>query len=64
MCIYQDLKDIRKKWNLDGYALAQILNVEYRALNDWENNRGNPDTRTLIRWADALGCNLKLEFRK
>lgn len=64
MSIYAELKEIRKKWNLDRYALAQILKVDQQTIQRWEDNVSQPTADMLIKWADSLGCNIKLEFRK
>lgn len=64
MCIFNELRTIRNRWNLSTYDLEEMLELDKGRISHWENGTEIPGTKMLIRWADALGCNIKLEFRK
>lgn len=60
----EELRDIRKKWGLTRADLAEILAVSEATVMNWELCRCDIGLDKLIRWAGALGYDLKLELRK
>lgn len=64
MSIFIELKQKRLQWNLSIRELADILKVDNSKISRWENQEEYPTTKNLLKWADSLGCNIKLEFRK
>ena len=64
MCIIDELSEMRKRWNLTQYDLSQILGTTRDYIKDMETKQREPSFEMLMKWSNALGCNIKLEFRK
>lgn len=64
MCVVDELRTMRERWNMSTRDLEELLSLDTGRISHWENKDEIPGTKHLMRWADALGCNIKLEFRK
>lgn len=64
MKILNDLRYIREQWNLTTRDLEEILHVHTGKVSHWENGSEIPSAKTLLKWADALGCELRVEIKK
>lgn len=64
MSVIDELRDMRKRWNMTQYDVAQLVSVSTDHIKGVEDKRHTPSVDVLEKWADALGCNIKLEFRK
>lgn len=58
------LKDRREALKVTQEHLAELSGVGLRTLKSIESGKGNPTIETLIKLADVLGLELKLEIRK
>lgn len=61
--IIQDLVSIRKAWNLSVADVAELAGVNDVTIEGFESGNRFPRLDTLLRWADALGCNVGATFR-
>lgn len=50
------IKSARKRAGLTQSELAEKLNIPYQSIGQWERNVRNPKAETLIKIANALGC--------
>jgi transcriptional regulator with XRE-family HTH domain len=56
----ENLTRLRKAAKLKGFELAARANVTPPVVSGWENNRGGlPETPTLFKLANALGCSIE-----
>ena len=58
------LKDRREALKVTQEHLAELSGVGLRTLKSIESGKGNPTIETLIKIAEVLGLDLKLEVRK
>ena len=58
------LKDRRETLKVTQEHLAELSDVGLRTLKSIESGRGNPTIATVIKLADVLGLEVKLEIRK
>ena len=58
------LKDRREQLGVTQEQLAELAAVALRTVKELDSGKGNPTVRTLIKLADVLGMELKLEVRK
>jgi transcriptional regulator with XRE-family HTH domain len=58
------LKDRREVLKVTQEHLAELSGVGLRTLKSIESGKGNPTIETLIKIAEVLGLDLKLEVRK
>jgi len=58
------LKDRRETLKVTQEHLAELSGVGLRTLKSIESGKGNPTIGTLVKLADVLGLELKLEIRK
>jgi transcriptional regulator with XRE-family HTH domain len=58
------LKDRREALKVTQEHLAELSGVGLRTLKSIESGKGNPTIATVIKLADVLGLELKLEIRK
>ena len=58
------IKERRQTLKLSQEDLAEIAGVGLRTLKQIESNKGNPTFKTILKIADVLGMELKLEIEK
>jgi len=58
------LKDRREALKVTQEHLAELSGVGLRTLKSIESGKGNPTIETLMKIAEVLGLDLKLEVRK
>lgn len=51
---------VRKARGLSQAQVAALSGVERRSVTRWESAQGNPRPLGLVRWAHALGCEIRL----
>lgn len=56
------LKTLRKSKNLTQAALAQVLGVSARTVQEWESGVNNPVHATLYKLANVLGDEVHRHF--
>lgn len=62
--LIQRLKDRREQLGVTQGQLAELAAVALRTVKELDSGKGNPTVSTLIKLADVLGMELKLEVRK
>lgn len=62
--LIQRLKDRREQLGVTQEQLAELAAVALRTVKELDSGKGNPTVSTLIKLADVLGMELKLEVRK
>ena len=62
--LVQRLKDRREQLGVTQEQLAEMANVALRTVKELDSGKGNPTVSTVIKLADILGMELKLEVRK
>lgn len=62
--LIQRLKDRREQLGVTQEQLAELATVALRTVKELDSGKGNPTISTLIKLADVLGMELKLEVRK
>ena len=62
--LIQTLKDRREQLGVTQEQLAELADVALRTVKELDSGKGNPTVNTLIKLADVLGMELKLEIRK
>ena len=62
--LIQRLKDRREQLGVTQEQLAELAVVALRTVKALDSGKGNPTINTLIKLADVLGMELKLEVRK
>ena len=62
--LIQRLKDRREQLGVTQEQLAELAAVALRTVKALDSGKGNPTVSTLIKLADVLGMELKLEVRK
>jgi len=62
--LIQRLKARREQLGVTQEQLAELATVALRTVKELDSGKGNPTVRTLIKLADVLGMELKLEVRK
>jgi len=62
--LIQRLKDRREQLGVTQEQLAELAAVALRTVKELDSGKGNPTVGTLIKLADVLGMELKLEVRK
>lgn len=62
--LIQRLKDRREQLGVTQEQLSELAAVALRTVKELDSGKGNPTVSTLIRLADVLGMELKLEVRK
>lgn len=62
--LIQRLKDRREQLGVTQEQLAELAAVALRTVKALDSGRGNPTISTLMKLADVLGMELKLEVRK
>ena len=62
--LIQRLKDRREQLDVTQEQLAELAAVSLRTVKELDSGKGNPTVSTLIKLADVLGMELKLEVRK
>lgn len=62
--LIQRLKDRREQLGVTQEQLAELAAVGLRTVKALDSGKGNPTVSTLIKLADVLGMELKLEVRK
>ena len=60
----QRLKDRREQLGVTQEQLAELADVALRTVKELDSGKGNPTVGTLIKLAEVLGMELKLEIRK
>jgi transcriptional regulator with XRE-family HTH domain len=58
------LKDRREQLGVTQEQLSELAAVALRTVKELDSGKGNPTVSTLIKLADVLGMELKLEVRK
>jgi transcriptional regulator with XRE-family HTH domain len=58
------LKDRREQLGVTQEQLAELAAVALRTVKELDSGKGNPTVSTLLKLADVLGMELKLEVRK
>lgn len=59
MTLGQKIKQKRIDNGLSIVGFAKLIDVDFVKLNEWENDMSVPDSSTLKRIADALGCSIE-----
>jgi transcriptional regulator with XRE-family HTH domain len=62
--LIQRLKTRREQLSVTQEQLAELAAVALRTVKALDSGKGNPTVSTLIKLADVLGMELKLEVRK
>ena len=62
--LIQRLKDRREELGVTQEQLAELAAVALRTVKELDAGKGNPTVSTIIKLADVLGMELKLEVRK
>lgn len=62
--LIQRLKDRREELGVTQEQLAELAAVGLRTVKELDAGKGNPTVRTILKLADVLGMELKLEVRK
>ena len=62
--LIQRLKARREQLGVTQEQLAELAPVALRTVKALDSGKGNPTISTLIKLADVLGMELKLEVRK
>lgn len=62
--LIQRLKTRREQLGVTQEQLAELAAVALRTVKALDSGKGNPTVSTLIKLADVLGMELKLEVRK
>lgn len=62
--LIQRLRDRREQLGVTQEQLAELAAVALRTVKELDSGKGNPTVSTLIKLADVLGMELKLEVRK
>lgn len=62
--LIQRLKARREQLGVTQEQLAELAAVALRTVKALDSGKGNPTVSTLIKLADVLGMELKLEVRK
>jgi transcriptional regulator with XRE-family HTH domain len=62
--LIQRLKDRREELGVTQVQLAELAAVGLRTVKELDAGKGNPTVRTILKLADVLGMELKLEVRK
>ncbi len=62
--LIQRLKARREQLGVTQEQLAELAGVSLRTIKALDSGKGNPTLSTLVKLADVLGMELKLEVRK
>jgi transcriptional regulator with XRE-family HTH domain len=62
--LLKSLKERREQLGVTQEQLAEVAAVALRTVKALDSGKGNPTVSTLIKLADVLGMELKLEVRK
>lgn len=62
--LLQRLKDRREELGVTQEQLSELAQVGLRTIKEIDAGKGNPTVDTLMKLADVLGMELKLEVRK
>lgn len=62
--LIQRLKARREQLGVTQEQLAELAAVALRTVKELDSGKGNPTVNTLIKLADVLGMELKLEVKK
>ena len=62
--LLQRLKNRREELGVTQEQLAELAAVALRTVKELDAEKGNPTINTLMKLADVLGMELKLEVRK
>lgn len=62
--LIQRLKDRREELSVTQEQLSELASVALRTVKELDAGKGNPTVSTLMKLADVLGMELKLEVRK
>ena len=62
--LIQRLKARREQLGVTQEQLAELAGVALRTVKALDSGKGNPTVSTLVKLADVLGMELKLEVRK
>lgn len=62
--LIQRLKTRREQLGVTQEQLAELATVALRTVKALDSGKGNPTISTLIKLADVLGMELKLEVKK
>lgn len=62
--LFQQLKHRREHIGVTQEHLAELAGVGLRTVKALDSGKGNPTIGTLMKLADVLGMELKLEVRK
>lgn len=62
--LVDQLRKIRRSWNLSIDDVAELLGASDSTIRKAESNVSKAlGIYTLCRWADSLGCDIKIELR-
>lgn len=62
--LIQRLKDRREELGVTQEQLSELAAVSLRTVKELDAGKGNPTVSTLMKLADVLGMELKLEVRR
>lgn len=62
--LIQRLRARREQLGVTQEQLAELAEVSLRTIKALDSGKGNPTVSTLVKLADVLGMELKLEVRK
>ncbi len=54
----KNLKELRVQSNITGRQLAEVLNITYTQIYNWENGKNEPDIATLKKLARYFECSI------
>jgi transcriptional regulator with XRE-family HTH domain len=64
LILIQQLKYRREQLGVAQEQLSELADVALRTVKELDSGKGNPTVSTLIKLADVLGMELKLEVKK
>lgn len=54
----KNLKELRVQRNITGRQLAEVLNITYTQIYNWENGKNEPDIATFKKLARYFECSI------
>jgi len=58
------LREMRKSAGLKQADLAKMLGYSQAKISEYESGKHSPGFETIQRWADACGCEVKVDWKK
>jgi len=58
------LREMRKSAGLKQADLAKMLGYSQAKVSEYESGKHSPGFETIQRWAQACGCDVRVEWKK